>query len=183
MAYLYSLLDMPGAERALGTPGQTNPRTTDITESLAAASQEINDNLEREILTKAWIEYHQRHRIDPPGGVVYLRRIRGTGLSNDTRAVTTGNSAFAALGLAWHYGASRVAMLGVDCNAEPYAMEQPGRPLQRNGFEHLPRLFASAVAQLGSRDIQVMNGSKFSKVSCFERCPPGRAIEWLLTEG
>lgn len=65
------------------------------------------------------------------------------GLSDNKSTIHTGNSAYGALGLAYHLGFTDVAMVGVDgsnaCRIEG------GRP---NNLTHLPLLFASALNQI-----------------------------------
>lgn len=57
--------------------------------------------------------------------------------------INTGNSAWGALGLAYHLGAERVALMGVD--ADQSERIGGGRP---NDLSHLPLLFESALGQI-----------------------------------
>ena len=125
------------------------------------------------------------HRIPPPPGVIYLRRVVGEGplgsrhgLSEDPGAVHSGNSAWGALGLAWLMGARSVAFLGLDGTREGYAFG-PGRPF--GGFAHLPALFASALPQIAARGLEVVNGSPGSRVTCFRRTAPQAALDWIAS--
>lgn len=101
--------------------------------------------------------------------------LRGvTGLSEDPGALHTGNSAYAALGLAYLMKAERVALLGVDGTQEERI--EGGAP---NDLEHLPRLFESAKPQLDAAGITVLNGSPDSRVTCFKRVAPAECLEWI----
>jgi hypothetical protein len=124
------------------------------------------------------------HREPALPGMTYLRRRCGAGplgsrwgLANDPESIHTGNSAFGALGLAWHMRPRRIALLGVDGTRAPYAF-QSGCP--RGQMTHLPDLFASAMAQLQNGCVEVVNGSPRSTVTCFERMTPGEALDWLV---
>lgn len=65
------------------------------------------------------------------------------GLSQRVGQIHTGNSAWGALGLAYHLGAARVALVGVDASAQPRL--EGGVP---NNLSHLPLLFESALGQV-----------------------------------
>ena len=65
------------------------------------------------------------------------------GLSNDFGKIHTGNSAWGALGLAKHIGATRVALVGVDASDEPRI--DGGRS---KNLSHMPLLFESAIGQI-----------------------------------
>lgn len=65
------------------------------------------------------------------------------GLSNRVGQIHTGNSAWGALGLAFHLGASRVALVGVDASAD--VRVTGGIP---GNLSHLPLLFESAMGQI-----------------------------------
>lgn len=123
----------------------------------------------------------KRHRAPRLEHVTYLRRLTGNGvrgarpgLSEDPGAINTGNSAYGALGLAYHQRPDRIAMLGVDGTNHSYAY-LPGRPGW--SLTHLPGLFASALPQLAG--IEVINGSPESRVDCFPRVSPEAALAWL----
>lgn len=65
------------------------------------------------------------------------------GLNEDSRKISSGNSAYGALGLAYHMGAKKVLLVGVDGTQD--AKEDGTLP--RN-LSHLPMLFASAIPQI-----------------------------------
>lgn len=124
------------------------------------------------------------HRVQAPYGVTYLRRIEGDGklgaktkLSDDPAAIHTGNSAWGALGLAFHLQPERIAILGLDGTQDEYAYGS-GRPV--GSLSHLPGLFASALPQLAGRRINVVNGSPKSRIECFSKMSPGGALNWIM---
>ncbi len=123
------------------------------------------------------------HRVAPARGITYLHRLEGSGplrslngLSENHDAINTGNSAYGGLGLAYHMAPARVALFGLDASNEPYAFGR-GRPKLSLG--HLPALFASAVPQIEARNIEVVNGSPGSGVTCFPRMPAPAALDWI----
>lgn len=113
------------------------------------------------------------HRNPPEPDVHWLRRISGIGLSIDPTTLHTGNSSYAALGLAWHMRASRIALFGVDGTRESYGIGR-GRP--RGSLEHLPALFSSANVQLAQAGVLARNAGR---LPVFDRCSPREAIAWL----
>ena len=131
----------------------------------------------------ARIRYHRNKERAP--SICYLQRISGDGplkscyeLATDRSKIHTGNSAYGALGLAKHMKAERVALIGVDANRRAGYAYHEGRTL--TFLSHLPLLFQSAVPQLVDDGIQVINGSPNSRVTCFPRCSPNRAVEWVM---
>lgn len=113
------------------------------------------------------------HRAPPEPDIHWLHRVAGIGLSQDKSVLHTGNSAFAALGLAFHMGASRIALFGVDGTQEQYGIG-PGRP--RGSLVHLPALFSSAKAQLSQAGVLVKNAGR---LPVFDRVSTHEAIAWL----
>ena len=118
-----------------------------------------------------------------PAGVTRMERRQGDaygkaralqGLSEDKNAIHTGNSAYGALGLAYHLRPKRIVLLGVDGTRERRVDGGYSRTL-----EHLPALFTSAIPQLQKRRIGVVNGSPDSRVTCFPRVTPQEALCWL----
>jgi len=120
--------------------------------------------------------------IDLPD-VTFLRRVygegpRGTcyGLAEDTSKIHAGNSAYGALGVAYHMRPKKIALVGLDATDIGHAYERrnPGWSL-----EHLPYLFSTAGQQLEAQGIEVVNGSPRSLVKCFHRVTPKRALSWV----
>lgn len=74
----------------------------------------------------------------------WLGRVQGVlGICKTPGAIHTGNSAWGALGLAWHLGFRDVALVGVDASQEPRL--EGGTP---GNLSHLPLLFASALPDM-----------------------------------
>jgi hypothetical protein len=67
-----------------------------------------------------------------------------SGLSENTRYIHNGNSAWGALGLAHHLGYRNVALVGVDATQEA-RVHSGGTP---GNLSHLPLLFSSALSQI-----------------------------------
>lgn len=99
------------------------------------------------------------------------------GLSDDSMAIHSGNSAYGALGLAYHWKPKKILLLGVDGNQQP-KMNGEGPP--RHSLMHLPLLFQFAKPQLDNAGIEVINGSKQSAIDCFPRVKPEEGLEWIL---
>ena len=116
----------------------------------------------------------EAHRLPPEPFIHYLERIDGSGLSENRSQIVTGNSAFAALGLAYHMGFSRIGIFGVDATQDRYGTGYSGRP--RGDLAKLHDLFASAVPQLENRGIQIKNSGRL-RTWPTERA--GGIIEWL----
>jgi hypothetical protein len=86
------------------------------------------------------------------------------GLSEDKHQIHTGNSAYGALGLAYHMRPKVIHLHGVVGTREERITG--GRP---NNLDHLPALFESAKPQLDRAGIQVFNHSDRSKIACFAK--------------
>ncbi len=113
--------------------------------------------------------------------VTYLQRLVGDGtlgsrpgLSSDPGAIHTGNSAYGALGLAYLMGARRIVLVGVDGAGGYHGAAGAPRDLR-----HLPDLFASAVPQLASAGVQVVNASMESTIQCFPKMRFKEALRWM----
>lgn len=98
------------------------------------------------------------------------------GLSEDKNKIHTGNSAYGALGLAYHFRPKKILLLGVDGTQEP-RINNEGPPKQ--SLSHLPLLFNSAVKQLNDAGIEVVNGSVKSAIKCFERMTIREGLDWI----
>lgn len=118
--------------------------------------------------------YRLWHRPEPEPGIHYLERIEGVGLAEDPKQIITGNSAYAALGLAYHMGFRRIGLLGVDATQDRYGTGWGGRP--RGDLGKLHRLFADAIPQLDSRGIVVRNTGS---LKTWPTEKPAEVIRWL----
>lgn len=97
------------------------------------------------------------------------------GLSEDPGAIHTGNSAYGALGLAYHMRPKRIVLCGVDADDQPRIDGQMTRSLA-----HLPMLFESAVPQLRAAGVEVVNASPWSRITCFPKIEPAKVPEWIM---
>lgn len=117
------------------------------------------------------------HRGQPETDIHWLRRMQGRhGLCISKDSIHSGNSAWGALGLAWHMAPQDIVLIGVDGSSDGYAYVD-GKPSR--SLRHLPALFASCVGQMTQRGITVVNGSPDSAVDCFARMDPNKAVEWI----
>lgn len=98
------------------------------------------------------------------------------GLSEKKSCIHTGNSAYGALGLAYHFRPEKILLLGVD-GTNQARVSGEGPP--KYSLKHLPYLFSTATKQLDSAGIQVVNGSPMSAVDCFPRTTPEKGLEWI----
>ncbi|MAY26188.1 MAG: norphogenetic protein [Polycyclovorans sp.] len=97
------------------------------------------------------------------------------GLSEDPGAIHTGNSAYGALGLAYHMRPKRIVLCGVDADDQPRIDGKMTRSLA-----HLSMLFESALPQLRGAGIEVVNASPWSRVTCFPKIDPAKVPEWII---
>lgn len=125
------------------------------------------DNRRRMANPREGVEYHAAvENEDIPDHVNRWRRVRGDwsgyptikdgpgywlkrlschpGLCETPGQIATGNSAYGAVGLAYHLGARRVVLIGVDASEKPRIEGGVSRNLS-----HLPALFASALPTIG----------------------------------
>lgn len=128
------------------------------------------------------------HRKTPHRNIVFLQRLishnlmdvssetaKIEGLSEDPRCVSTGNSGYGALNIAYHLRPQRILLLGIDCTVGYfYTDKEKNRPLA-----FLPKLFESAKPQLDRANITVINGSPNSAIKTFPRHTPNEAVELL----
>lgn len=107
-----------------------------------------------------------------------VQRLRSTGaegIETDPTGIRHGrNSGYLALGLAVHYGASRILLLGYDMGhriGQPahFFGAHPGAMNQRSPYPLFLSMFASAVAPLKALGIEVINCSRTSQMTCFPR--------------
>lgn len=98
------------------------------------------------------------------------------GLAENPNEIHTGNSAYGALGLAYHWKPKKILLLGVDANDGPRINDN--KPSDRS-LNHLPELFASAVSQLEANNIKVVNGSLESSIDCFPKCSALQGLSWV----
>ena len=106
-----------------------------------------------------------------------------SGFDPDTRCLRHGNnSAFAAMHLAVHLGASAIVLFGVDMKHGP-----GGKTHHHGGHgvvhledtmqRHMLPLFPSLVKPLAKRKIAVVNASPNSVLQCWPRCSVAEGVE------
>lgn len=114
------------------------------------------------------------HRIMPKAKITYLKRVPNPGgLSEDTSVIYTGNSGFGAFGMAYHMRPKKVLLLGIDGDVGYFYTKKK----TNKNLAHLPKVFNDSVHQLRENNIQVINGSPNSAVTCFTRYTPDYAVE------
>lgn len=86
------------------------------------------------------------------------------GLSEDPRAIHTGNSAYGAVGLAYHWRPREIWLYGVDATQDERITG--GRPMD---LSHLPDLFASAMPQLKAAKIMLRTTTRNRAFHYMER--------------
>lgn len=129
-----------------------------------------------------------QHRVNPYNGITFLHRLQShnyvnissesaytLGLSDDKRCISTGNSGYGALNLAYHLKPKRIFMLGIDGSVGYF---YKSNTVNKN-LSHLRRLFKSTTAQLKKHNIQVYNVSPLSSVDAFEKIRPEQFYELL----
>ena len=85
-------------------------------------------------------------------------------LSENPNVIHTGNSLWGALQIAYHFKFKKIILVGLDGDSSNRV--EGGQP---NSLLHLPILFESAVNQLNTAGITVLNSSLQSTVTCFPR--------------
>lgn len=116
----------------------------------------------------------EAHRRPPEPGIHFLERIEGIGLAEDPSQIVTGNSAYAALGLAYHMRFNRIGIFGVDATQDQYGTGFCGRP--RGDLGKLHALFSDAIPQLEARKVEVKNSGRLRS---FDYTPARKVVEWL----
>lgn len=127
----------------------------------------------------------QSHQIVAPEHIIYLKRVSVqngpvpdmqigvSGFPESPDQIVTGNSGYGALNLAYYLRPKKVLLLGIDAGSGYfYTTARSNRSLW-----FLPQLFASAVPQLRAAGIEVINGSKDSRVKAFPRYGIQEALE------
>jgi len=127
-----------------------------------------------------------RFSVDPSArgcGAQILRNTGPMGLERDPTGLRTGkNSGYQAINLAVHLGAKRILLLGYDCqrthgqdhffgpHPKPLHVNSPSRFLEFRG------LFASLVQPLAALQIEILNLTRETALTCF----PRQTLESLL---
>lgn len=112
----------------------------------------------------------------PAWGVGVLRNGGTGGLSADPSKLCSGmNSGYAAINLAIHLGASRVVLLGYDMGRmgrrNHFFGEHPTRLRSGTPYHRFVQRFASMVEPLKQAGVSVINCSRATQLTMFERRP------------
>jgi hypothetical protein len=134
-------------------PVTTNPLRTRIVR-MRQMRRVILPNGSTRIITDT-IEDRQVQIAPQPQPSFLVRSRAILGLSTDPTGVNTGNSAYGALGLAFHLGFTHVLLVGVDGTQEKRVSDD--HP-PRGDLSHLPILFQSTLSQINLSTISVMEG-------------------------
>lgn len=98
--------------------------------------------------------------------------------------ITGGNSAFAALNLAYHFKAKQVLMLGVDACNNGHWHPDNGELFNyceksQHAMKNMPALFKRAVEKFQAKSATVINGSLISMIDCFPKLQINDALHWI----
>jgi hypothetical protein len=117
--------------------------------------------------------------------VNYIEAVDDPGLSaNPNRIHTGGNGGYQAVGLVYHWGVSRIILLGYDMqygpNLEVHHHGRHKRGLPDPAVIHLQE-WAKRFIRLGSdlrdKGVEVINATRRTAITCFEQMPIDRALE------
>lgn len=117
-----------------------------------------------------WARYRERWP-----DVKRLRHTGAEGIETDPTALRSGqNSGALAVGLAVHYGASRILLLGYDMGhaangPSHFFGEHHGSLRQRSPYSTFIAKFQTMVAPLRALGITVINCSRETRLTCFPR--------------
>lgn len=128
-----------------------------------------------------------RIAIQPTGhpSVLTLKSTGKTGIEWQRNALRTGqNSGAAAINLAVHLGATRIVLLGYDMGGDHFFGKHPKglRNASADDFQRFRRMTETMAAPLQARGIQVVNSSRQTALSCFERISLREALPEQMTE-
>lgn len=122
---------------------------------------------------------HYLERIVPEDGVYSLQE--------DKDKITTGDSCFGALGLAYHFEPKCILMLGIDLygyghwydTSSPYNMHKVPDADFEAYKNRLIGYYKTAKKQLDKKKINVINGNTKSRVDCFKKMSPLAAYDYI----
>jgi hypothetical protein len=128
----------------------------------------------------------KNHQISAPTNIIYLHRLISHNkpnvssetayrlkLSEDKGCISTGNSGYGALNLAYHMEPKKILILGMDGDiGYYYSKTEKNRQLN-----YLPMMMDSALLQLQKNNIKVINGSKNSKIESYPKYDLHEVIE------
>lgn len=114
--------------------------------------------------------------------IVRLRNTGDDGIETDPTGLRTGrNSGALAIGLAVHYGASRIVLLGYDCGHSArgkshFFGEHEGALRQPSPYHLFAEKFATMVDPLAALGITILNASRETRLTCFPRVSLAAAL-------
>lgn len=94
------------------------------------------------------------------------------GMQDDKDKISTGNSAAGGVNLAYHMGAKKILIVGVDASTGYY--DNSGSP---NDLSHLPMLFSSYKSQLDDNGIEVRIAGDMN--SDFDKIDIRTGMKWI----
>lgn len=137
------------------------------------------------VLHKGFPDFHGlKYSLDPGSAVVGAAILRNTGecgLELEPSGLRTGkNSTYQAINLAVHLGVRRIRLLGVDMGHAPHSPKYfyGDRPSGRrpSPYHAFILQFQTLVEPLAELDIEVLNCSRVTALTCFPRVPLHEAL-------
>ncbi len=129
-----------------------------------------------------------QHRVSPNSAVTFLHRLQShnfinvssetaytLGLSEDRRCISTGNSGYGALNMAYLLKPKRIFLLGIDGTIGYFYSSK----VVNKQLTYLKQLFKSAVPQLDKHGIKVYTVNPKSTVDAFEKITPDKFYELM----
>jgi len=108
-------------------------------------------------------------------------------LQEDKKKITTGDSIYGAIGLAYHMGVKKILLLGVDVYGyghwydrnSPYnAYKQKDDKFDEYKAKVI-KIYRQCVPQLKARGIDILNGSEYSKIDAFKKDNLKNGLKWI----
>ena len=159
----------------------------------------LNKDISNKLFTKFYCAFPDLTKIPDAQfykkveGVHYLERISLNDkekfvLQEDKDKITSIDSTYGALGLAYHFGATKIAIFGLDGygHGHWYDKNDPynGHGMPSSWFMQYKRnliyKYRHCLPQLNKRHVKVYNGSKDSKIDAFPRYSPQEAFKLLF---
>jgi hypothetical protein len=183
----YRIADASKAHVFVGIQIQRRAEAAQIADDLRGAGFDTLDLSERNRALLAWPKPGTRYIIgchaqrmlqwSHKPHVWCVKNAPGRGIAESSDMIRTGNSAFGALQVAIHLGATKIGLIGVDANNEPHWHGDT----RSKSLAGLPAMFSCAVPQLQKKGIEVRLGTIYDKpnVTCFKSQTPEELLEWL----
>lgn len=143
-----------------------------VPEDFALPNARINDH-KIEIPTNRSINFLHRIVFHTDINSITKENYLTWGLNEDPSCINTLNSGFGAFGIAYHLRPRKILLLGLDASTG-YFFDKDKKTRSLN---HLPLIFESTIPQIKKHNIQIVNGSEFSNITCFPRYNVDKALE------